>query len=96
MIHEKVFFLLTLVTEEATRDVELFAADNDNLLSIESLLSNDRSKTTKKVTLAVDDNDLNQPSQRDRKIAIQYVVENGEQKKGHGVKVDLIWKGKGG
>jgi hypothetical protein len=56
--------LLTLVAEEAARNIELFAADNDNLLSVEGLLSNNRSETTEKVTLAVDDNDLFQ-SNRD-------------------------------
>jgi hypothetical protein len=57
-VYMKSFFLLTLVAEEAARDVKLFATNNDNLLSVESLLSNNGSETTEKVTLAVDDNDL--------------------------------------
>jgi hypothetical protein len=77
----KVSVVLQLVTEEATRDVELFAADNDNLLSIEGLLSNDGSKTTEKMTLAVDDNDLKlrQSSSRVRWSTLLSKSDNGEQ-----------------
>lgn len=46
----------TLRSEELARDVEGLAADNDDLLTAQELLSNDGRKTTKEVTLAIDDN----------------------------------------
>lgn len=45
-----------LVAEEATRDVNLFASNDDNLLARESLLGDDGSKTTQEMPFAVDDN----------------------------------------
>lgn len=47
--------LLTLRTEEFSRDVDGFAADNDDLLSVQELLGDGAGKTTKKMALAVDD-----------------------------------------
>ena len=44
-----------LVTEEAARDVDLFAAHNGDLLSGQDLLGNNASETAQKVALAVDD-----------------------------------------
>lgn len=45
----------TLGTEELAGDVEGLAADDDDLLAVEELLSNDRGETAKEMTLAVDD-----------------------------------------
>lgn len=45
-----------LVAEETAGDVDLLAPNDDNLLAVEDLLRNNRSKTTQKVALAVDDN----------------------------------------
>ena len=55
--------LHTLVAEEAARDVELLATDNDDLLTVQSLLGNDGSETTKKMALAVNDDHLLQRGQ---------------------------------
>ena len=46
----------TLRTEELSRDVESLAADHNDLLALEELLSNNAGETTKEVTLAVNDN----------------------------------------
>lgn len=51
-------FALTFVAEEFTRDVEFFAPNNNHLLAAQGLLGDDRGKTTKKMTLAVNDNHL--------------------------------------
>ena len=45
-----------LVAEEAARNVDLLAPDDDNLLAVENLLRDNRSEATKKMALAVDDN----------------------------------------
>jgi hypothetical protein len=44
-----------LVAEEAARDVDLLAANDDNLLAIEDLLGDDGGQATKQMALAVDD-----------------------------------------
>ena len=44
----------TFRTEELSRDVEGLASYNDNLLSVEELLSHGGSQTTKEMTLAID------------------------------------------
>lgn len=46
----------TLSAEELARDVELLAADNNNLLTVQKLLGDSRGQATEEVTLAVDDN----------------------------------------
>jgi len=46
----------TLCTEELSRDVQGFAADDNDLLATEELLGDDAGETTKKMALAVDDN----------------------------------------
>lgn len=45
-----------LVAEETARDVDLLAPDDDNLLAVENLLRDNRSKATEKMALAVNDN----------------------------------------
>jgi hypothetical protein len=45
----------TLGAEELSRDVESLATHNDNLLSVEQLLSDGAGKATEQVPLAVDD-----------------------------------------
>jgi hypothetical protein len=45
----------TLGAEELSRDVEGLAAHNDNLLSVEQLLSDGAGKATEQVPFAVDD-----------------------------------------
>lgn len=45
----------TLGAEELARDVERFAANNDNLLAVQELLGHGGGQATKEVTLAVDD-----------------------------------------
>lgn len=45
----------TLGAEEFARDVEGFAADNDNLLAVKELLGDDASKSAEQVALAIDD-----------------------------------------
>jgi hypothetical protein len=55
---KKLFFDFTLVTEEFTRDVQFFTTNNNHLLTIQSLLGNDGSKTTEEVTFTVNDNNL--------------------------------------
>jgi hypothetical protein len=47
----------TLCAEELSRDVEGFASNNDNLLSVQQLFGDSASQTTEEVSLAVD-NDL--------------------------------------
>ena len=47
--------VLELRAEELARDVEGLAADNNNLLTIEKLLSDDGGETAKEVALAIDD-----------------------------------------
>ena len=44
----------TLSAEELSRDVERLAANDNDLLALEELLSNGRGKTTEKVALAID------------------------------------------
>lgn len=46
----------TLRAEELAGDVELLAADNDNLLAVQKLLRDRRGQAAEKVALAVDDN----------------------------------------
>ena len=46
--------LRTLRTEELSRDVEGFASHNNDLLSVEELLSHGTGQTSKEVTLAID------------------------------------------
>jgi hypothetical protein len=46
----------TLGTEELSGDVDLLAANDDELLSIEKLLGHSRGQTTKEMALAVNDN----------------------------------------
>ena len=46
----------TLGTEELARDVEGFAADNDNLLSVEKLFGHGRGQAAQEVTLSVNNN----------------------------------------
>ena len=45
-----------LVAEETAGDVDLLAPDDNNLLAVENLLRDNRSETTKKMALAVNDN----------------------------------------
>jgi len=47
---------LQLVSEELTGDVQGLASDNDNLLTVQQLLGDDRSQTTQQVALTVDNN----------------------------------------
>lgn len=49
---------LTLVTEEGAGDVQLLAADNDDALTGESLLSNNGGEATQEMAFTVDDNHL--------------------------------------
>ena len=44
-----------LVAEEAAGNVDLLAPNDNNLLAVEDLLRDNRSKTTKKMALAVND-----------------------------------------
>lgn len=46
----------TLGAEELARDVELLAADNNNLLAVQKLLGDSGGQAAEKVALAVDDN----------------------------------------
>lgn len=46
----------TLSAEEFARDVESLAANDNNLLAVEKLLSDGAGKATEQVTLAVNDN----------------------------------------
>lgn len=46
----------TLCAEELARDVELLAADNNNLLAVQKLLGDSGGQAAEKVALAVDDN----------------------------------------
>ena len=45
-----------LVAEEAAGNVDLLAPDDNNLLAVEDLLRDNRSKPAKKMALAVNDN----------------------------------------
>lgn len=47
--------VLELRAEELARDVEGFAADNDDLLAVEELLGNNGGEATEEVALAIDD-----------------------------------------
>ena len=51
----EVSVVLQLVTEEFTRDVQGFTSDDNNLLTVKGLLSDDGSKTTKQMTLRIND-----------------------------------------
>lgn len=51
----------TLSAEELARDVELLAADNNNLLAVQKLLGDSGGQTAKKMTFSID-HDLIQPS----------------------------------
>lgn len=51
----------TLSAEELARDVELLAADNNNLLTVQKLLGDSGSETSEEMSLSVD-HDLNRPS----------------------------------
>lgn len=44
----------TLSTEELSRDVQGFAAHNNDLLSLEELLGNGRGEATEEMALAID------------------------------------------
>ena len=44
-----------LVAEEAARDIDLLAPDDNNLLAVEDLLRDNRSKSAQKMALAVYD-----------------------------------------
>ena len=57
---------LTLVTEEGTGDVQLLAADNDDALTGESLLSNNRGEATQEMAFTVDDNHLAKATEVDK------------------------------
>lgn len=50
--------VLELVADEGSGDLDLLAADHNDLLSLEELLGNDGGKTTEKVSLAIDDDSL--------------------------------------
>ena len=45
-----------LVAEEAAGNVDLLAPDDNNLLAVEDLLRDNRSKTAEKMALAINDN----------------------------------------
>jgi hypothetical protein len=45
----------TLRTEKVAGDVQILAADDDDLLAVEELLGDDTGESTQKVTLAIDD-----------------------------------------
>lgn len=47
-----------LVAEKVSRDVQLFGADNYNLLSAKKLLGNNGRQTTDQMSLTVNDNNL--------------------------------------
>lgn len=47
--------VLELVSEEFSRDVDVLTSDDNNLLSVQKLFGDRRSKSTKKVTLRVND-----------------------------------------
>jgi len=46
----------TLSAEELARDVELLAADNNNLLAVQKLLGDSGGQAAKKMALSIDDN----------------------------------------
>jgi hypothetical protein len=77
----------TLGAEELSRDVEGLAAYNDNLLSVEQLLSDGAGEATEEVALAVDDlNSQVSPSSnailpcRDRALAVRTATAGRERK----------------
>lgn len=47
--------VLELVSEELSRDVDVLTSDHDNLLSVEELLGDCRSQSTKEMPLRVND-----------------------------------------
>jgi hypothetical protein len=51
-------FVHTLVTEEFTGNVQGFTSNNNDLLTVEGLLGDDRGKSTQQVTLTVNHNSL--------------------------------------
>jgi len=55
MAFVKKVMVAELVTEEAPRDVDFLAANDDNLLAIQNLLGYNGGQPTKEVTLAVND-----------------------------------------
>jgi hypothetical protein len=50
--------LHTLVTEEFTRNVQGFTSNDNDLLTVEGLLGNNRGESTQQVTLTVNHNSL--------------------------------------
>lgn len=58
--------VLELRAEELARDVEGLAADNDNLLAVEELLSDNGGETTEEVALAIDDDNWLEGRHRNR------------------------------
>lgn len=52
----QVVVVLQLVSEKLTRDVQGLASHDDNLLTVQQLLGNNRGQTTQQVALTVDDN----------------------------------------
>jgi len=51
--------VLELVADEGARDLDLLAADHNNLLAHEELLGHNGGQASEKVALAVNDNGLN-------------------------------------
>lgn len=61
--------------EEVSRELQILAADNSNLLTAQDLLSDDGGQTAKQMTTAINDDSL----KRDRKnirLRLEKVVEN--------------------
>lgn len=52
------FLSLEAVSEEGSRDVDFVAADNNDALTGDELLSDDTGETTKHMTTAINDNFL--------------------------------------
>jgi hypothetical protein len=48
----------TLVTEEFTRNIQSFTSNNNNLLTVKSLLGDNGSKTTQQMALTINDDSL--------------------------------------
>jgi len=67
--------VLELSAEELARDVEGFAADDNDLLTVEELLGDNAGKTTKEVALAVNDN--NRLERRHRTVSFGGVERKG-------------------
>jgi len=65
----------TLVADELAADLNVLRADNDDLLALEKLLGHDRGKTTKEVTLGVDDNSLTQHTYISKKFSTASLLE---------------------